>query len=36
MAYKIVIADVTELSEEIIDVSFNSRIPQDPLISKQS
>ena len=29
MAYKIVIADVTELSEEIIDVSFNSRIPED-------
>ena len=29
MAYKIVIADVTELSEEIIDVSFNSKIPED-------
>ena len=27
MAYKIVIADVTELGEEIIDVSFSSRIP---------
>ena len=29
MAYKIVIADVTELSEEIIDVSFSSKIPED-------
>ena len=29
MAYKIVIADVTELSEEIIDVAFNSKIPED-------
>ncbi len=29
MAYKIVIADVTELSEEIIDVTFNSKIPED-------
>ncbi len=29
MAYKIVIADVTELGEEIIDVSFSSRIPED-------
>lgn len=29
MAYKIVIADVTELSEEIINVSFNSKIPED-------
>lgn len=29
MAYKIVIADVTELGEEIIDVSFSSDIPED-------
>lgn len=29
MAYKIVIADVTELSEEILDVSFDSEIPKD-------
>jgi len=29
LAYKIVIADVTELSEEIIDVSFSSKIPED-------
>ena len=29
MAYQIVIADVTELSEEIIDVAFNSKIPED-------
>ena len=28
MAYKIVIADITELSEEIIDVSFSSKIPE--------
>lgn len=27
MAYKIVIADVAELTEEIIDVSFDSKIP---------
>jgi len=29
MAYKIVIADVAELSEEIIDVTFESHIPSD-------
>lgn len=29
MAYKIVISDVTELSEEIMDVSFASEIPND-------
>ena len=29
MAYKVVIAGVTELSEEIINVSFSSKIPED-------
>lgn len=29
MAYKIVIADIAELTEEIIDVSFDAKIPAD-------